>query len=117
VRQRAKASNALTRTFNPKVPGSRPGRPTSSEAINGSVTPSKYAQSQQWSQQLVGPLEARGGGWRAASENDQTRGLDAFEFRVYLARDPAGRTRHKSTLFHGNRRGAEMELGLALANK
>jgi hypothetical protein len=29
VRHIAKVCNALTRTFNPKVPGSRPGRPTS----------------------------------------------------------------------------------------
>ena len=32
VRRVATRRNALTRTFNPKVPGSRPGRPTRSEA-------------------------------------------------------------------------------------
>jgi hypothetical protein len=36
VRRTATRCNALTWTFNPKVPGSRPGRPTSSEALNGS---------------------------------------------------------------------------------
>jgi len=38
------------------------------------------------------------------------KGPDAFELRVYLGRDPSGRTRHKSKLFHGTKRGAEMEL-------
>jgi len=38
VRCRATRRNALTRTFNPKVPGSRPGRPISVEAVVGLAT-------------------------------------------------------------------------------
>jgi integrase len=38
------------------------------------------------------------------------KGNDAYELRVFLGRDDAGRTRHKSTLFRGSRRAAEMEL-------
>jgi integrase len=38
------------------------------------------------------------------------KGANAYELRVYLGRDDTGRTRHKSTLFRGTRRAAEMEL-------
>jgi integrase len=38
------------------------------------------------------------------------KGSDAFELRVYLGRDAAGKIRHKSKLFHGTRRAAEREL-------
>ena len=39
VRRRATRRNGLTSTFNPKVPGSRPGRPTSSNKYGLSVPP------------------------------------------------------------------------------
>ena len=38
------------------------------------------------------------------------KGPNAYELRVYLGRDDSGRTRHKSKLFHGTKRAAEMEL-------
>jgi integrase len=38
------------------------------------------------------------------------KGPVAYELRVFLGRDEAGRTRHKSKLFRGSRRAAEMEL-------
>ena len=44
------------------------------------------------------------------------KGHDAYELRVFLGRDDAGRTRHKSTLFRGSRRAAEMELARLVTN-
>lgn len=38
------------------------------------------------------------------------RGPDAWELRVFVGRDGAGRIRHRSTLFRGTRRAAEREL-------
>jgi integrase len=38
------------------------------------------------------------------------KGHDAWELRVYLGRDAAGRVRHKSRLFRGTKRAAEREL-------
>lgn len=38
------------------------------------------------------------------------RGADAWEFRVYLGRDPVGRVRQRSVLFRGSKRAAEREL-------
>lgn len=38
------------------------------------------------------------------------KGPDAFELRVFLGRDSAGRVRHRSHLYRGTRRGAEREL-------
>ena len=38
------------------------------------------------------------------------KGPNAFELRVYLGRDAAGRVRHKSKLYRGTKRGAEIEL-------
>ncbi|HVA05729.1 MAG TPA: hypothetical protein VNG12_03205, partial [Acidimicrobiales bacterium] len=38
------------------------------------------------------------------------KGPNAYELRVYLGRDESGKVRHKSSLFRGTRRAAEMEL-------
>ena len=45
------------------------------------------------------------------------KGSDAWELRVFLGRDAAGRVRHKSRLFHGTRRAAERELAHLLAQQ
>ncbi|MCU4187029.1 hypothetical protein K6U06_21870 [Acidiferrimicrobium sp. IK] len=38
------------------------------------------------------------------------RGADAWELRVYLGRDAAGKVRHRSVLFRGTKRSAQREL-------
>ena len=43
------------------------------------------------------------------------KGADAFELRVFLGRDAGGRVRHKSRLFRGTRRAAELELARMVA--
>ena len=45
------------------------------------------------------------------------KGSDAWELRVFLGRDAAGRVRHKSRLFHGTRRAADRELAHLLAQQ
>ena len=45
------------------------------------------------------------------------RGSDAWELRVYLGRDPAGRVRQRSVLFRGAKRAAERELARLVAEQ
>ncbi len=44
----------------------------------------------------------------------EDRGPDAWELRIFVGRDGAGRVRHRSTLFRGTRRAAERELARLL---
>ena len=55
----SKRMSRRDRVINPKVPGSRPGRPTRSEGINESVAPPQLSWSQHQTQ-LLDWLEARG---------------------------------------------------------
>jgi hypothetical protein len=66
----------LTRTFNPKVPGSRPGRPTSTQAINGCIAPSQNPRSQHSSQLWLGLGRGEGpsDGWQFDEATRQSTG-------------------------------------------
>jgi hypothetical protein len=45
------------------------------------------------------------------------RGADAWELRVYLGRDAAGKVRQRSVLFRGTKRAAERELARLVAEQ
>ncbi len=45
------------------------------------------------------------------------RGADAWELRVYLGRDAAGKVRQRSVLFRGSKRAAEKELARLVAEQ
>jgi hypothetical protein len=45
------------------------------------------------------------------------RGADAWELRVYLGRDAAGKIRHRSVLFRGTKRSAQRELARLVAEQ
>src|SRR6202020_1747053 len=81
-------------TFNPKVPGSRPGRPTSSEAIFGlsigsDIVGPNTGPNKSWDQ----PLERGPGAMAGSIRKRPDKGSNAFELRVYLGRDDSGRVR------------------------
>src|SRR5665213_2536283 len=95
-------------TFNPKVPGSRPGRPTSKAKDFGVKKDSNTIRNSQKTHTLTisGKPEHMSGNIRSA-------GYGVWEVRIDAGRDPVtGRRRQLSRRVHGSKRDAQKVLNL-----